>query len=109
MAKRPCGAGCPRRLALALLCPLPVFAAQAGAEIPVTVRTDGAACDTVYTVEITPLDNAPTPAQTSVQVKGGGTVYFTGLTFDAPGDYRYKLAQVKAAPPIRPTTAAPTL
>lgn len=82
-------------LALALLCPLPVFAAQAGAEIPVTVRTDGAACDTVYTVEITPLDNAPAPAQTSVQVKGGGTVYFTGLTFDAPGDYRYKLAQVK--------------
>ena len=82
-------------LALALLCPLPVFAAQAGAEIPVTVRTDGAVCDTVYTVEITPLDNAPAPAQTSVQVKGGGTAYFTGLTFDAPGDYRYKLAQVK--------------
>ena len=82
-------------LALALLCPLPVFAARAGAEIPVTVRTDGAACDTVYTVEITPLDNAPAPAQTSVQVKGGGTAYFTGLTFDAP--------------PIRPTTAAPTL
>ena len=82
-------------LVLALLCPLPVFAARAGAEIPVTVRTDGAACDTVYTVEITPLDNAPAPAQTSVQVKGGGTVYFTGLTFDAPGDYRYKLAQVK--------------
>ncbi len=26
-------------LALALLCPLPVFAAQAGAEVPVTVRT----------------------------------------------------------------------
>ena len=26
-------------LALALLCPLPVFAARAGAEIPVTVRT----------------------------------------------------------------------
>lgn len=82
-------------LVLALLCPLPVFAARAGAEIPVTVRTDGAACDTVYTVEITPLDNAPAPAQTSVQVKGGGTVYFTGLTFDVPGDYRYKLAQVK--------------
>ena len=82
-------------LVLALLCPLPVFAARAGAEIPVTVRTDGAACDTVYTVEITPLDNAPAPAQTSVQVKGGGTAYFTGLTFDAPGDYRYKLAQVK--------------
>ena len=52
-------------LVLALLCPLPVFAARAGAEIPVTVRTDGAACDTVYTVEITPLDNAPAPAQTS--------------------------------------------
>ena len=80
-------------LVLALLCPLPVFAAQAGAEIPVTVRTDGAACDTVYTVEITPLDNAPAPAQTSVQVKGGGTAYFTGFAFDAPGDYRYTVTQ----------------
>ena len=84
-------------LLLALLCPLPVFAARAGAEIPVTVRTDGTACDTAYTVEITPLDNAPPPAQTSVQVKGSGTAYFTGLTFDAPGDYRYKLTQLKGS------------
>ncbi|MFR2870500.1 MAG: hypothetical protein ACLTCJ_09685 [Gemmiger formicilis] len=28
--------------------PAACLAAQAGAEIPVTVRTDGAACDTVY-------------------------------------------------------------
>lgn len=82
-------------LVLALLCPLPVFAARAGAEIPVTVRTDGTACDTAYTVEITPLDSAPAPAQTRVQVKGSGTAHFTGLTFDTPGDYRYKLAQLK--------------
>ena len=74
-------------LVLALLCPLPVFAARAGAEIPVTVRTDGAACDTVYTVEITPLDNAPAPAQTSVQVKGGGTAYFR-FSRSNPGDSR---------------------
>ena len=73
------GAGAGAALPAAGLC------GTGGAEIPVTVRTDGAAYDTVYTVEITPLDNAPTPAQTSVQVKGGGTVYFTGLTFDAPG------------------------
>ena len=31
-------------LLLALLCPLPVAAARAGTAIPVSVRTDGAAC-----------------------------------------------------------------
>lgn len=42
-----------------LLCPLPVAAARAGTAIPVSVRTDGAAADAVYTVELTPLDAAP--------------------------------------------------
>lgn len=46
-------------LLLALLCPLPVAAARAGTAIPVSVRTDGAAADAVYTVELTPLDAAP--------------------------------------------------
>ncbi len=45
-------------LLLALLCPLPVAAARAGTAIPVSVRTDGAAADAVYTVEMTPLDAA---------------------------------------------------
>ena len=40
-------------LLLALLCPLPVAAARAGTAIPVSVRTDGAAADAVYTVELT--------------------------------------------------------
>ena len=43
-------------LLLALLCPLPVAAARVSTAIPVSVRTDGAAADAVYTVELTPLD-----------------------------------------------------
>ena len=80
-------------LLLALLCPLPVWAARAGTAIPVTVRTDGAAADAVYRVELTPLDAAPAPAQSVLAVKNGGTVYFTGFAFDEPGDYRYLVAE----------------
>lgn len=80
-------------LLLALLCPLPVWAARAGAAIPVSVRTDGAAADAVYRVELTPLDAAPAPAQSVLTVKNGGTVYFTGFAFDEPGDYRYLVAE----------------
>lgn len=80
-------------LLLALLCPLPVWAARAGTAIPVSVRTDGAAADAVYTVELTPLDAAPAPAQSVLTVKNGGTVYFAGFAFDEPGDYRYLVAE----------------
>lgn len=80
-------------LLLALLCPLPVAAARAGTAIPVSVRTDGAAADAVYTVEMTPLDAAPAPVQRALTVKNGGTVYFTGFAFDEPGDYRYLVAE----------------
>lgn len=80
-------------LLLALLCPLPVWAARAGTAIPVSVRTDGAAADAVYMVELTPLDAAPAPAQSVLAVKSGGTVYFTGFAFDEPGDYRYLIAE----------------
>lgn len=80
-------------LLLALLCPLPVAAARAGTAIPVSVRTDGAAADAVYTVELTPLDAAPEPVQRALTVKNGGTVYFTGFAFDEPGDYRYLVAE----------------
>lgn len=80
-------------LLLALLCPLPVWAARAGTAIPVTVRTDGAAADAVYMVELTSLDAAPAPAQSVLTVKNGGTVYFTGFAFDEPGDYRYLVAE----------------
>ena len=80
-------------LLLALLCPLPVWAARAGTAIPVSVRTDGAAADAVYMVELTPLNAAPAPAQSVLTVKNGGTVYFTGFAFDEPGDYRYLVAE----------------
>lgn len=60
-------------LLLALCCPLPVFAARAGAVLPVTVRTEGAAADAACVVSITPLDAAPAPAQASLTIQGSGT------------------------------------
>lgn len=80
-------------LLLALCCPLPVFAARAGAVLPVTVRTEGTATDAACVVSITPLDAAPAPAQASLTIQGSGTAYFTGFVFDAPGDYRYTVTQ----------------
>ena len=80
-------------LLLALCCPLPVFAARAGAVLPVTVRTEGTATDAACVVSITPLDAAPAPAQASLTIQGSGTAYFTGFAFDAPGDYRYTVTQ----------------
>lgn len=66
-------------LLLALLCPLPVAAARAGTAIPVSVRTDGAATDAVYTVELTPLDAAPAPVQRALTVKKRRHRVFYGL------------------------------
>lgn len=78
-------------MVLALLCPLPVLAAGVGASVPVRVSSAGTA-DTLYTINITPLGDAPAPAQAALQTKGG-TVEFTGLTFDEPGDYCYRVWQ----------------
>lgn len=85
-------------LVLALFCPLPVLAAaRVTAAIPATVRTEGADSAVICTVELTPLDNAPAPAQCRLTVKNGGTAYFTGLGFDAPGDYCYRVAELKGS------------
>ena len=84
-------------LGLALALALPVSAAQAGASIPVTVRTDGTAMEMAYTVSIAPQNGAPAPAQSSLQIKSGGTAQFTGLKFDAPGDYTYRVSLVKGS------------
>lgn len=86
-------------LLLALCCPLPVFAARAGAVLPVTVRTEGAPTDAACVVSITPLDAAPAPAQASLTIQGSGTAYFTGFAFDAPGDYRYTVTQAGSGRP----------
>lgn len=86
-------------LLLALCCPLPVFAARAGAVLPVTVYTEGAATDAACVVSITPLDAAPVPAQASLTIQGSGTAYFTGFAFDAPGDYRYTVTQAGSGRP----------
>lgn len=86
-------------LLLALCCPLPVFAARAGAVLPVTVRTEGTAADAACVVSITPLDAAPAPAQASLTIQGSGTAYFTGFAFDAPGDYRYTVTQAGSGRP----------
>lgn len=86
-------------LLLALCCPLPVFAARAGAVLPVTVYTEGTAADAACVVSITPLDAAPAPAQASLTIQGSGTAYFTGFAFDAPGDYRYTVTQAGSGRP----------
>ena len=86
-------------LLLALCCPLPVFAARAGAMLPVTVYTEGTATDAACVVSITPLDAAPAPAQASLTIQGSGTAYFTGFAFDAPGDYRYTVTQAGSGRP----------
>lgn len=86
-------------LLLALCCPLPVFAARAGAVLPVTVRTEGAAADAACVLSITPLDAAPAPAQASLTIQGSGTAYFTGFAFDTPGDYRYTVTQAGSGRP----------
>lgn len=86
-------------LLLALCCPLPVFAARAGAVLPVTVRTEGAPTDAACVVSITPLDAAPAPAQASLTIQGSGTAYFTGFAFDTPGDYRYTVTQAGSGRP----------
>ena len=86
-------------LLLALCCPLPVFAARAGAVLPVTVYTEGTAADAACVVSITPLDAAPAPAQASLTIQGSGTAYFTGFAFDTPGDYRYTVTQAGSGRP----------
>ena len=76
---------------LLLLLPLQARAAEykCTAELPVEVRTSGAATAERFTITLTPEDGAPAPAADTVQVKGSGTASFTGLTYTAPGDYRY--------------------
>lgn len=80
---------------LLLLLPLQARAAgyQCTAELPVEVRTTGAATAERFTITLTPVDGAPAPAADTVQVKGSGTASFTGLTYTAPGDYQYTVRQ----------------
>lgn len=80
---------------LLLLLPLQARAAdyRTAAELPVEVRTAGAATAERFTITLTPEDGAPAPAADTVQIKGSGTASFTGLTYTAPGDYRYTVRQ----------------
>lgn len=86
---------------LLLLLPLQARAAvypsaagyQTTAELPVEVRTAGAATAEQFTITLTPVDGAPAPAADTVQVKGSGKASFTGLTYTAPGDYQYTVRQ----------------
>ena len=61
---------------LLLLLPLQARAAEykCTAELPVEVRTSGAATAERFTITLTPEDGAPAPAADTVQVKGSGTL-----------------------------------
>ena len=63
-------------LLLALCCPLPVFAARAGAVLPVTVYTEGAAPDTPNVVAKTPQDATPPPPPPNQTEQRHGTADF---------------------------------
>lgn len=80
---------------LLLLLPLQARAAayQTTAELPVEVRTAGAATSEQFTITLTPEEDAPAPTADVVQIKGSGKASFTGLTYTAPGDYRYTVRQ----------------
>lgn len=81
---------------LLLLLPLQARADayQCTAELPVEVRTAGAATSERFTIALTPQDGAPAPAADTVQVQGSGTASFTGLIYTAPGDYRYTVREL---------------
>ncbi len=66
-------------LLLALLCPLPAAAARAGTAIPVSVRTDGAAADAVYTVGADAWTRPPAPVQRAPDRKKRRHRVFYGL------------------------------
>ena len=76
---------------LLLLLPLQARAAEykCTAELPVEVRTSGAATAERFTITLTPEDGAPAPAADTVQAKGSGTASSTGLTYTAPGVHGY--------------------
>lgn len=86
---------------LLLLLPLQARAAacQTTAELPVEVRCAGAATAERFAITLTPEDGAPAPAQDTVQIQGSGTASFTGLSYTAPGDYRYTVRQSMGSTP----------
>ena len=78
---------------LLLLLPLQARAAEykCTAELPVEVRTSGAATAERFTITLTPEDGAPAPAADTVQVKGSGTASFTGLTYTRSEEHTSEL------------------
>lgn len=86
---------------LLLLLPLQARADayQCTAELPVEVRTAGAATSERFTITLTPQDGAPAPTADTVQIQGSGTASFTGLIYTAPGDYRYTVRELAGDTP----------
>lgn len=86
---------------LLLLLPLQARADvyQCTAELPVEVRTAGAATSERFTIVLTPQDGAPAPTADTVQIQGSGTASFTGLIYTAPGDYRYTVRELAGDTP----------
>ena len=86
---------------LLLLLPLQARAAayKTTAELPVEVRCAGAATAERFTITLTAEDGAPAPEKDTVQIQGSGTASFTGLSYTAPGDYRYTVRQRAGSTP----------
>ena len=96
-------------LVLALFCPLPVLAAaRVTAAIPVTVRTEGADSAAICTVELTPLDNAPAPAQCRLMVKTAARRTLQALTLTRRGTTATAWPSSRAVPRTQAMTRAST-
>lgn len=64
------------------------------ARLPVEIQLNGDSTEQ-FTVTIEGEAGAPMPEQTQLQISGGSTSAFEGLTYTEPGDYVYTVHQIK--------------
>lgn len=86
-------------LLLPLLCMLVLFPLRAHAQeyacsvsLPVRIALTGTV-DVGFTVEMDSAEGAPLPEENTVTVRGSGQAAFGAITYTAPGDYHYTVAQ----------------
>lgn len=89
---------------LVVLCltafPVSAFAADAvNVAIPVSVELSGEtpSPEETYTVVLQAVDDAPMPAENTLEITGEGTAAFPAITYSTPGIYCYTIAQQRGS------------